>query len=458
MNLLAKTTTLLLALSILFLPSCNDDPEELGLNIKPEGHAFGVFFTDSLQVQTSTVVLDSVNTFNSTYILAGQYNDPKLGKVSTKSFMQIGYSGSTDSVVNFPAGATLEKISLYLAHSGYTYGNSDEQEKVAVYRLQNSIALTSRYYSFQSIPYSASSIGTATYQATAGKTDTLEVPLTGTIGTDLLDLLKLNLSERVFQDRFFGLALASESSENSGVIGYSSGRSYIQLTYNDNGTSKTFNFSITRFFASVQDDRQGTAYALLQNGKDSISSTSTNAETVIQGGSSLMAKVTFPDLVTYFKDKGAIAINHAELIVEPVNSNDGLGLPPSLVLYNVDANNYVSRSQEQFLYNFSKADFNAPFPNIAIYNQTRKAYVFRIDNYITSRIAGKAENRGFFIGIPSYTINPTLVALGVREDQAQVVTPGLANEDIVNRLVIGNSQHPTNRIKLKIYYTPVKTN
>jgi hypothetical protein len=77
--------------SALFLLAC-EKPNEIGPPGQPQ---LGVFFTDDLTIQTSTVLVDSVIAADSVSranntLLAGHYADPIFGTITAQSFFTIG--------------------------------------------------------------------------------------------------------------------------------------------------------------------------------------------------------------------------------------------------------------------------------------------------------------------------------------------------------------------------------
>ncbi len=97
MNLLIRKLALCLSISALFL-AC-EDPQDIGKDLQPQNQDFGVLFTDTVTVRTSTVLVDSVRTSISNYMLAGQYMDAKLGTVTAKTFFQARFSGSDTTYI-----------------------------------------------------------------------------------------------------------------------------------------------------------------------------------------------------------------------------------------------------------------------------------------------------------------------------------------------------------------------
>jgi hypothetical protein len=70
----------------LFLTAC-EDPQEIGSEVFVQD--IGVLYTDTLTVDASTILLDSIVTSNTANLLVGRYTDPTLGLVEASSYFHI---------------------------------------------------------------------------------------------------------------------------------------------------------------------------------------------------------------------------------------------------------------------------------------------------------------------------------------------------------------------------------
>ena len=67
-----------------------EEPKEIGL---PPTTPVDIAYSDTLQAFRSTVLLDSVRTYNTSQLLLGSYTDPTFGKVKASSYVQLTLSG-----------------------------------------------------------------------------------------------------------------------------------------------------------------------------------------------------------------------------------------------------------------------------------------------------------------------------------------------------------------------------
>ena len=92
-----KTCLSLLTTTCLLFCAC-ERPEQIGFELQPQGDV-GVFFSDTFQVKTSTVLLDSIETINTTRLLLGAFEDPELGNVRAQSFFELPFSVDSSAVL-----------------------------------------------------------------------------------------------------------------------------------------------------------------------------------------------------------------------------------------------------------------------------------------------------------------------------------------------------------------------
>ena len=85
-RLSAFTSIAVLGITLL-LASC-DDTNEVGLEL--EDGNLTAFYTDTVTVSVSTVLLDSIATSGTGTMLVGQYEDAIVGKTTASTFFEIG--------------------------------------------------------------------------------------------------------------------------------------------------------------------------------------------------------------------------------------------------------------------------------------------------------------------------------------------------------------------------------
>ena len=448
MSFLIKRIAFFALLSFTFF-SC-EDPKDIGLDLEPGNQNFGVLFTEDLDVQTSTVLVDSVRTNTSPYFLAGRYQDQVLGTITAKSFLQVRYNIATDTL-RLGDSPVVDSLVMILDYE-YDYGNTGQPQNLFVHRLTDSLR-RKVYYNYDKLSYEASPVGSLNFVADT-KRDTLRLHLSKEFGDYLVSFS--GKSETDFQRSFYGLALMGGETDNGAIIApiitASSTATVLRLYYRNSASPdpKTYDFFLDgRNFNHIQSERTG-ALAGLQNPYDALPSANTGELSYVQAGIGLMTKIEFPD-IQKLREKGNIGINRAELVISPVEGTvvNTATPPPVLTLYGMGTDNKLV-GDSTFRYIPLLADFaSTSIPNVSSYNSTKKNYTFPINNYINNLLYEPSATNGLFLSLPSVgflSFNPSTFSL-------PATTPYY--ERSVDRLVLGSRKHPTNPVKLRVYYTVV---
>jgi hypothetical protein len=450
MNFLIKKIAFFALISFAFF-SC-EDPKDIGLDLEPGNQNFGVLFTEDLEVQTSTVFVDSVRTNSSPYFLAGRYQDQVLGTVTAKSFLQVRYS--INDTLKLGDSPTLDSLVMILDYD-YDYGNTGRSQTLFLHRLTDSLR-RKVYYNYETLPYEPTPVGSLTFVADT-KRDTLRFRLNNDFGNYLISFA--GKSEKEFLNNFYGFSLTGGETDNGAIIApiitASSTATVLRLYYHNTGSTdpKTYDFFLDGLnFNHIQNERTG-ALAGLQNPYDALPSGATGELSYVQAGIGLMTKIEFPDIEKLI-EKGNIGINQAELIVAPVEGTIvNTTPPPVLVLYGMGTDNkLVGDSAFRYVPLSLLNDFAVDYtPNVAFYNSTKKIYTFPVNRYIRNLLYEPSATNGLFLSLPSIGI------LSVARINSRFSLPANTAyyERSVDRLVIGSRKHPTNAVKLKVYYTLV---
>lgn len=455
MNFLARKAALFL-LVVVTLFSCKKDPVEIGL---PQEQTIGVFF-DSLTLHTSTVLVDSVRTSlypMSSFLLAGHYADNKLGIVTAKSFLQIWPATDTLKLGTSPI---LDSLVLLLKPV-YSYGDTTQMQSMYVHQLTEDIIPANDsskvYYNTGSVSYEDAPIGSVTFSGSAymPKDTTIRVRLSNDLGNEVIGMAGQYWKD--FASTFNGLALIPGTINNAAILGFrnrlndkeSSPVAILRLYYKSDGTQKSYDFVVGHYFNQIQSDRSSTALASIQKPYDSIPASQTDEETYVQGGIGLMTKIEFSN-IQKLKEKGNIAINSAQLIIEPVEGtyNSFTPLPPQLILYQVSDQGKLLKNSNGYGIPML-GGYNLGTPLIAVYNTTTKSYVFDLGGSIQQILRKPQATFKAYLSVPSIFLNPLF-------GDSNIIRPSTSLEDNTHRLVLGSSRRNSNAIKLKIYYTQVK--
>jgi hypothetical protein len=459
MNFLIKKAAVLSFIVLTFF-AC-EKPTDIGLDIKNPGQSFGVLFTDTVTVQTSTVLVDSVRTSrvsDNAHLLAGRYADPQLGTISTNSFFQI-YPAR--EVIDFGQSPSVDSVVLFLRRS-YAYGDTLSAQSLAVHLLEDSIKNTriTPYYSTDNLPKSVS-VGSAEYNHRTD--DTLKFILNNSIGDRILALN--GQGEVALREAFYGFALAAGEGSGASVVAFNALNPASRLrVYYKNAASQTtvnvFDFGIDGNYTFNQ--VSSTRIAPWDNlaAFQPVPSTATSGETLVEGGTGIMTKVDIPHLLKLNENR-TIRINQAYLIVQPVESKTGstTPVPAQLILYRSDANDRPARNTSGIYIPVEEFnDFSrVGSPRLTFYNTTDKIYRFNITQYL-QRILDNREtiNPSIYLSLPSFSLDALYPRNPNTNAPSNPIVPASSLENSVSRVILGGQQHPTNALKLQIYYTEIK--
>ncbi len=474
MNYLTKLGFCLFFASIFFACEFND-PKDVGQGLNPLTGNFGIIYTDTLTLQTSTLLVDSVVTTAGSNLLAGEYTDPIQGKVTARSFFQVRYDS------RFDLGANVRIDSVRFIFFRDSVNASPVNHTLKLYRLTADIDGSRNYLSNEQISYNPTPVGSYSFVRSAtkvGKIDTIRMPVDVSVGQDLIRAYSTTLTPVDFIKTFKGFSLGTEG-PGSGISSFrttnGSGASSAGIAiYFRNGTDTTkkaifftapnlYNNGVTTMFNQVKNDRSGTPMSGLQKMYDSLASASTNEQTYIQSGTGLKTKVVIPYFSKLFQNRNII-INDAKLIIDPISGSPfaaSQALPAQLALYEVTKAGRLpvisSTSGTRTLYFYVPwtsylESVNASLGENGILRKTTTfkdgKYIFNITDYlqrlvINSQLAADQQlpDKGLVIAVPSGS-----PANG---------TPFGSNEVSVRGLVLGSQKNAAKPMKLVVYYTYV---
>jgi len=419
-----------MGLILLGLFSC-DENQEIGLDL--EGNqVLSTFYTDTITLNTSVVILDSINTTNAAIVLAGGVEDSRFGFTKAEGYSQLSMGIATN--LNFGEGATFDSITMRLNHP-YIYGDSATQQTYEIHELLEKID-TIAYYSFDKIGESGigSKIGEVTFAPTDDSLDYVNLRLSDAFGQKIFD--KSGLPELSNQESFAqfiqGIRIATpNNSTNKTILGFnpSGNRSFVTIHFQgpsgDTLAPQIFTFSLGRGYNSIIADLQGSSHISGLDKDTPLSTNVTNQECMIQAGTGIATLVEFPNLTNLGEGK-RVLVNRAELFFRPldVSSNDNTKLPPEALFLRV-------ANEDKSAGGFINGELSG---NAAVsqYNSSGRAYPsLRITTYIQEVINGNAPHNGVFL-----TLTPTL------------------DRETVNQVAIGDANHPTSaQMQLQVYYT-----
>lgn len=484
----------------LFLTAC-EDPQEIGSEVFVQN--VGVLYTDSLTIDASTVLLDSIVTSNTDNILVGTYNDPVLGLVETSSYFQISnkdtirtdlFESDKFTKLNITTKkdfkwiknpTRVDSIRLLLPYT-YYQGDTLQKQTITLTQIADNASLdqTKTYFRTSAAPTLKSTIFGQLKNASIrpinnqniisgpGRFDTLSIPITDP------NFINFIISQRESSDKenavigtgfknvFKGLALTSEGNKNSAILGFSPFNSVMKVYYsyaysytlrNKANTAdsikvtidstKSNDFFIGRFansstgaplnarYSKIVAARNG-VFSKLVNPTDLLKSSQANNQVVVQSSTGLAMKLKFPTLLK-LKERQDIAINKAELVLEPIIST--YFLPTDLALIESTPTNRLLRNTITSEGSLSFVPFAQGESSTASYFAKSNAYTFNVTSSLQNIVSGRSKTDGWILSANTFVTT----ASGKGPLSGRYIVNSEADRAIFD----------SKKIKLKVYYT-----
>jgi hypothetical protein len=378
----------------------------------------GLNFTDTLRVNSSTVLMDSIQTQGNSTFLVGSFFHPTLGTFESTAYTQIANADSLFAKNT----SILDSVKMHLVYKNFQ-GDTNQVHTLNVYKLKDSLSLSKDYFTNSSLPYQSSTVGSVTFRprpirsrAANGdslKLDTLNFHMSKALGNELIAKYSdksLAGGGSAFRASFPGLVFKSSTASKSALIGFSPAYSRMTLHWHNlNDTTKytlNYYFSLSNAmmtevqarFNQYNINRSGPLAALTKSG-NSVPASTTGNVTYVQSGSGLVTKIDFPTLLK-LKGNRNIAVNKAELVLQTTDDIDLNHSLNQLTLLQVDGNNRPIRNTYGLGYVMSEGGSGIQTAN---YSSSQKTYTFNITTELQSVLNGRKSNLGFLV-------TPTLLA------------------------------------------------
>ncbi|HOE03824.1 MAG TPA: DUF4270 domain-containing protein [Bacteroidales bacterium] len=405
-------------ISALFFSSCEMEPSEIGLNLQPGSDRMDLFI-DTLEVETYTVLDDSIASDERTLSPLGSYYDPLFGFVKADFFTHLRLSTANvkfSEVVN-----TADSLMLHLYYTGY-YGDTTTPQTIRVYRVLNTDIYTDSVY-YSSYRFEPTDLQELTsYEFTPHPSDSfINIKMPQSLINEFISSTNTSsfVSSDTFIDFFKGLYVTTDAVSNNGSIIYFnliSPNSKMTLYYND---SLSFNFLINASSARINmfEHDFSSADASIQQSIDNFNSP--NEISYLQSLGGLRIKMFIKGLEDL--DSLRYAINKAELQIT-INPSSGSTFAPPPALTMVAIN---EEGKNEFLtdYKINSTHFGGSLVSAS------NTYTFNIPFHIQQLI-----------------LNQELLDNGI------YLFP-LDNRTNAGRVALNGGNHSTNSMKIIIMYS-----
>ena len=427
------------------LSACTTEPDQLGLNLTPQGDKLNALFTDTttliaynLPVDTlRTSVLPGYSASNFNTILLGAIYDSAYGKVEASFATQLWLSSLHPTI---GTGAHSDSVILQMPYAGL-FGDSLAPQAIKVYELTEALRGDTSYYSNHYItPATASLIFSQTIIPHVKDSVTvnavkygpmLRIKLDNAFGNKILNGGANLNSQEIFRTYIKGLyvtttqkdVLGTGSILNFDLTGATTGIQVFYHSPSDSGSLSVYvNGASSQRFNTFNFHNYQFAHPLFKAqflNKDTIKG---QQKLFLSGMSPSDIKITFPYILKY-KEKQRAGFNEAFLVIDaPFNTTTHFA-PPQLALYKVykDGTKYAVEDQATGVASEVSGTYDA----------VRKQYRFTITQYLQNIL--KAGRQDYYLALST-------------------ATPGRQAADII----IPGTKAGKSRLRVELVYTTQK--
>lgn len=400
--------------------SCDNDLDTLPFGKEIMKPSSRLVVIDSFSVDMSTVIFDSIQTSGKEILLAGIYDDSRLGKIVTKSFFQLGFPKrySIDNQEYF------DSVSLIITYNGYSCGDTSLMQKLTVRKLSEKLILKdqSYFYNNSSFDYEPISLGEINFYPRPNSKEKLSIALDPSFGQEMFDYLNEAQDDEFKDDEFNnflrGLVIVPDDAIGNSILGYTVGDTSLCIkvythTIEAERVTKEIVFPVTNTklqFNQITCDWNNNIVFNNHQQKYAIPASETDNITFINAGLGMYTKMTFPTLASLVElENGALI--RAKLYFKPAFGTR-MDLPDAsdFVIYKTGKNNSLDA---QLIH----ADGTAVVPILNVdelYNE-ETWYSFDITDHMISELSdryidpGKALSISFSSTVISNSVDQLLL-------------------------------------------------
>ena len=412
--------TLIFSVLVMFGVSCTKTTQNIGNGLVSENDYIGVGFTDTLEITSYSIIIDSLPTKGVTSILLGSMLDPVMGLTDANLITQLHLSSTNQYFGDDPV---IDSVVLQLAINGY-YGDTTSLQTVHVYELDEPLVDSVTYYQFSDVEFKPTDLANG-YQfcphpyttGTVVGNDTLtqavvRIPLSNSLGELFASADSAVFSStEAFKEFFYGLKICCESATSNGVITsfnpISNTMTQLQVYYREtpDANPMRYYFYITSedvyFNQYLHDYSLGNTDFVQQivDGQTTLG----QQQFYLQSMGGIRAVLSFSNLMEWAEsiqeNHSHILINEAKLIIPALEEavDTAVFTPPtSLALLSINEDGTTSLLPDYFEgTNYYGGSYNSSTGNVT----------FRISEYLQSLILGTQTSEGIYVSIVGASYN-----------------------------------------------------
>jgi hypothetical protein len=450
--------------AILFVPGCEKQPAlNFGSTYADDNNGANIVVVDTATINVSTVFVDSAATSGSGYLMVGALNDPSLGTITSRAFLQVTPPPSLPALD--PRIDTYDSIGMimFFKPGNPYYGDTTQFQYYQVSQIDTLFQLSPfqhGWYSSYSLPLGPP-LGESYVRiepnrpinfaanTSQGAGDTVRIRMDDNLGETIYNMV-YNKSDTVVKPTewatwFNGLCISPDVSR--GVANMMAGfkdSCLMRIYYRENAeisSEKYIDFTLTNKsfqFNNIRFNPAGKPLAKLNDTiltNPQIPPTTPSAQVGNAGYiatiNGLNVKLTFPFISSIALRSDYIGLLRAQLTVRPVPGSFSQiwRLPPSVGIYYTDLNNLIGTP----LAAVGTAGAQTGAPVIDYFNPLNSVYTYDVTNFVATQLTN-----------PSPSATQTGLMLSI---------PAPANVTQFNRLVVADQTYPKNQqITLSVYY------
>lgn len=434
---LIKSWLRLTAVFALTVSACTP-PSAIGTDLFTE-EAFSLAVIDTVSLQVSTVLIDSIDTYKPDRLLLGFHQDELLGKALAAPYFEVGLDVWNDGRPEKNT-AVFDSLTLVLTYDGYSAFDTTQSQFIYVHRLRQSMETVddAALYNNSSFAYREVPLGQLQFRPRPGSLDELEIRLSDDLGLDLFEKIRDSdasmENDTEFKSYFAGLVVRPDTSQNGAVLGFAN-TPQLRLYYRDHSTipaaERTITFSCNpsdddEVFNHIQGDRTHTFFAPLQPGVlNQLDCTSSGEVTALQGGTGILARIELPYLRTLLELEESFIVADAQLKIRPIleRLSEQFLLPETLEVFWVDEDNGVVLQNTYPAYLYTDPEFG-----LEVY------YQINIQDFIEYQLDSDSNEQ-------------LALMLSFRDEDY---------DTSLNKVKMGSDQHPTHPMELLITLLDLK--